>query len=230
MLYLIPFPLDPEGDAAWISPDLTHLVRSLKVFFCEDEKTTRRVLKRCFQYEDLSALTLIPIGKHADIPAAVSLLRTNKDNNPVALVSESGMPAIADPGARIVAEAHRIGMPVKSIPGPNSILMTLAASGLNGQSFAFHGYLPIEEQNRKKVLLELEQRARLNSQTQLFIEVPHRCGQLLKTLLLCLHSNTRLCLGINLGLPDERIETRTIGQWRDNKTDIHKKLVVFALG
>ena len=145
------------------------------------------------------------------------------------MVSEAGLPCVADPGAMAVAWAHRNGMKVTPLSGPSSLFMALMASGFNGQNFCFSGYLPVEAKDRQARLTELETRSRKTGQTQLFIETPYRSRQMLESILSVCHPDTRLCVACNITLPDELIVTRTVAQWRRNPADINKKNTVFLI-
>jgi 16S rRNA (cytidine1402-2'-O)-methyltransferase len=147
----------------------------------------------------------------------------------VALMSEAGCPGIADPGAEIVALAHKNNIQVVPLTGPSSILLALMASGFNGQSFTFHGYLPIDKLQRAKRLKELESLSERLNQTQIFIETPFRNNQLLDEVLKSCSSKTRLCVACNLTAPDEQIISRPVEQWRKTKVDFHKKPAIFLL-
>jgi 16S rRNA (cytidine1402-2'-O)-methyltransferase len=146
------------------------------------------------------------------------------------LLSEAGVPCVADPGAAIVQAAHQRGVQVVPLSGPSSIIMALMASGLNGQNFAFNGYLPIDKNERMRKLKHLELLSRKEKQTQLFMEAPYRNNQLLEDILRTCDDHTRLCIAADLTLPDEFLFTKTIKEWRQNKPDLHKRPVMFAIG
>jgi len=153
-------------------------------------------------------------------------LMTGKD---VGLMSEAGCPGVADPGAEVVAEAHKRGIKVVPLSGPNSILLALMASGFNGQSFTFHGYIPIDKVERGKRIKELEQLAEKNRQTQIFIETPFRNNHLFDDILKNTAAQTLLCVACNLTAEDEFVKTQTIGQWKQEKIDLHKKPTIFLI-
>lgn len=153
-------------------------------------------------------------------------LMTGKD---VGLMSEAGCPGVADPGAEIVSEAHKRGIKVVPLVGPNSLLLALMSSGFNGQSFTFHGYLPIDKVERVKKIKELEQLAEKNKQTQLFIETPFRNNHLYEDIIKNTAANTLLCVASNITGEDEYIRTQSIGQWRQEKIDLHKKPTIFLI-
>jgi 16S rRNA (cytidine1402-2'-O)-methyltransferase len=151
-----------------------------------------------------------------------------KEGKTIGLVSEAGCPGVADPGQAIVALAHETGCPVRPLVGPNSILLALMASGLNGQQFKFNGYLPIEDKQREKSIQELELQSRKDQCTQLLIETPYRNNPMLKALLKCLSPNTQLCIAADLTSPSEWVATRTVVGWRKEPPDLHRRLVIFA--
>ena len=145
------------------------------------------------------------------------------------LISDAGCPGIADPGATIVEKAHQLGITVKPLVGPSSILMAMMSSGMNGQNFAFNGYLPIEKTDRKKAIKELELKSQKHNQSQIFIETPYRNEKLLGDLIITLHPETHLCIAFNITEPDEFIRTLSISSWKKAKLDFHKKPAIFIL-
>ena len=152
------------------------------------------------------------------------------NGNNVGIISEAGLPCIADPGSRIVAFAHDFQIEVIPLVGPSSIFLALMASGLNGQNFVFHGYLPIDKKDREKKIKQLENNSKKFKQTQIFMETPYRNNQLLETLLKSCHNNTRLCIASDITLSTEKIKTKTIAEWKQIKVDIHKKPTIFLIG
>ena len=148
----------------------------------------------------------------------------------IGIISEAGCPGIADPGQLLVSEAQKIGAAVKPFVGPSSILLALMASGMNGQQFQFHGYLPIDNQDKIKTLKELESTSQKNKATQLFIETPYRNNQLLDAIVQSCQPSTRLCIAASITSPAEFIKTQTVGEWKRSKPDIHKKPAIFLLG
>lgn len=229
-LYLIPVPLTENGAAVSYTPFLTETVNAIDEYIVENEKTARKFLKLANLKIPQSDLIIHDYGKHSrdqhDQSHFYKGLLAGKD---VGLMSEAGCPAIADPGADIVMRAHQLGIPVKPLVGPNAMILALMASGLNGQSFVFHGYLPIDKVARSKKIKELEQQAQKHHQTQLFMETPFRNNQLLEEVLKVCAPQTRLCVACNITSPYELIITETIAQWRKRKVDLHKKPAVFLL-
>ncbi len=229
-LYLIPVPLADEAVSASFTPYLGETINGLDEYIVENAKTARRFLKQAGLRIPQDRLILHDYGKHArdqaDTAAFFSGLLAGKD---VGLMSEAGCPGIADPGADIVAEAHRRGIRVVPLVGPSSIILALMASGFSGQSFAFHGYLPIDKSDRARRIGLLEQAAQRDKQTQLFIETPFRNNQLLAELLRVCKPRTRLCVAVNLTAADEQIVSQPIRKWREGTYDFHKKPAIFLL-
>ncbi|HLW49871.1 MAG TPA: SAM-dependent methyltransferase [Sphingobacteriaceae bacterium] len=214
-LYLIPVPLAEEAVAGSFTPQTIALINEIDEYIVENEKTARKMLKLAGIQRPQSELILHDYGKHTrgQIPAA-SFLKSIMDGRNVGLMSEAGCPGVADPGAEIVAEAHRRGIPVVPLVGPSSILLALMASGLNGQSFTFHGYLPIDKQQRSKRIKELERESVPKGQTHIMIETPFRNNALLEDLLKNLNPKSLLCVAVDLTGPTEQILTSTVHEWR----------------
>jgi 16S rRNA (cytidine1402-2'-O)-methyltransferase len=223
VLYAIPTPLG--GSAAGALPaSALATVRTLRDFAVENAKTARAFLKEtgmpcAIQELDISVL-------ETDVSRYIKKLR---ENHSVGLLSEAGCPAIADPGALLVEAAHREGIRVVPLVGPSSIVLALMASGLEGQRFAFCGYLPRDAEERKKKIRELESRSRRERETQIFIETPYRNDALLASLLEVLPEKTLLCVATDLTLPAEKIRTQSVAQWRDAHTAIGRQPAIFLL-
>ena len=229
-LYLIPVPLADDAALASYTPFLSQTINAIDEYIVENEKTARKFLKQAGLQRPQSELTLHDYGKHArekgDPSVFFAGLLAGKD---VGLMSEAGCPGVADPGANIVAEAHRMGIKVVPLVGPSSILLALMASGFNGQSFVFHGYLPIDKGERAKKIKELEQVAQRQKQTQLFIETPFRNNQLLAEILRIGKPQTRLCIACNLTAADEQIISQPLHAWKKGSHDFHKKPAIFLI-
>lgn len=229
-LYLIPVPLADEAAAASYTPYLVQVVNAIDEYIVENEKTARKFLKQAGIQRPQNELTLHDYGKHARNNGGVTDyfagLLSGKD---VGLMSEAGCPGVADPGADIVAEAHRKGIPVAPLVGPSSILLALMASGFNGQSFVFHGYLPIDKGERAKKIKAMEQQTQREKQTQIFIETPFRNQQLLTEILRISKPQTRLCVACNLTSTDQQIVSQPIHQWKKENYDFQKKPAIFLL-
>lgn len=220
-LYAIPTPLGGAAADA-LTPAGLKIVRSLKDFAVENAKSARAFLKDAgCQPRDLS---IVEIQDEVE-----SLLKPLREGRDLGLLSEAGCPAIADPGAKLVEAAHREGFKVVPLVGPSSITLALMASGLEGQRFAFCGYLPREPGEREKKIIELEKRSRREAETEIFIETPYRNDALLGSLLKTCDPTTKLCIAADLTLPTESIQTRTVGQWRKATPVIGKRPTVFLL-
>lgn len=228
-LYLIPVTLSDVPLSQVLPAANIEVVRGIRHFIVENVRSARRFLKRCDRDIDIDGLTFYELNRHTDPKDIASYLAPLETGQPMGIISEAGCPAIADPGADVVAIAQRRGLTVIPLVGPSSILMGLMASGFNGQSFAFVGYLPIEAQARARRLKELEQRIMRNDQTQIFIETPYRNNTLLADLVKHLPGNLRLCVASDITGENERIVTHTIAQWAAQKPDFGKIPTIFLL-
>lgn len=229
-LYLIPVPLGPNDPADVLPTPVLQQVRALDTYVAEHAKSARAFLKAAGHPLPLQQIAIAELNEHtreADVTALLAPLCAGKD---VGLISEAGCPAVADPGAALVALAQREGIRVVPFVGPSSILLALMASGLSGQNFAFHGYLPAKEEERRKRLKALEHVSRLEKATQIFIETPYRNLPMFETLLAACASQTRLCLATDLGQPTETVRTRTISGWQKCEAPaIDRRPTVFLL-
>lgn len=228
-LYLIPGPMGGDSLTDILPVGAIEQLRKLSYFIAEHPKNARAFIKLSNPPRAIALLQIESIA--ADTPdeeldRLLDPIQTGKD---AGLVSDAGAPAVADPGARLVARAHARGLRVAPLVGPSSILLGLMASGLNGQQFAFHGYLPVEEQDLRQRLRELEQRSKSTHETQIFIETPYRNDRLMRVLLEACAPQTRLCVATHLTLPDESVRTRTIAAWRAAPPRIGKRPTVFLL-
>jgi 16S rRNA (cytidine1402-2'-O)-methyltransferase len=228
-LYLIPVTLSDVPLSQVLPAANIEVVRGIRHFIVENVRSARRFLKRCDRDIDIDGLTFYELNRHTDPKDIASYLAPLETGQPMGIISEAGCPAIADPGADVVAIAQRRGLTVIPLVGPSSILMGLMASGFNGQSFAFVGYLPIEAQARARRLKELEQRIMRDDQTQIFIETPYRNNTLLADLVKHLPDNLRLCVASDITGENERIVTHTIAQWATQKPDFGKIPTIFLL-
>lgn len=229
-LYLIPVPLAEGAENS--SYTLIHhdIINSIDEYVVENEKTARRFLKSAGLTISQHDLIIHDYGKHTrekmDYNHVFANVLKGKD---LGLMSEAGCPGVADPGADIVAEAHKRGIRVIPMVGPSSILLALMASGFNGQKFTFHGYLPIDKTDRSKRIKDLESQSMRDKSTQIFIETPFRNNQLLVELLRIAKPSTKLCIAANLTGEDEFIQTRTVGAWKNITVDLHKIPAIFLL-
>jgi 16S rRNA (cytidine1402-2'-O)-methyltransferase len=225
---LLPMLLHEEGWEA-LPKDVANWVKDCDAFFVENEKTTRRFFKKIWKemvIDDYQWFTIHQV-EEAQISAFLQILKSGKT---IGIVSEAGCAGIADPGQILVAAAQKLGATVKPYMGPSSILLSLMASGFNGQGFTFNGYLPIDAAERKKKIQSLEQIVTSNSIAQLFIETPYRNNQVLEAILQTCHPNTQLCIGVDITGPEESIKTASIQYWKSHKPELHKKLAIFILG
>lgn len=227
-VYLLPMLLHEEG---WdsIPSDIVKWIQQCDAFFVENEKTTRRFFKKLWREMVIEDYTWCSIHKveAAQTNTFKEILKAGKN---IGIISEAGCAGIADPGQILVGIAQEMGATVKPYLGPNSILLALMASGLNGQLFQFNGYLPIDSTERKKKIQALEQNMRASTCTQIFIETPYRNDQLLEAILQSCNGSTKLCIGMDITGPTEWIKTATVDAWKKNKPELHKKLVVFLIG
>jgi 16S rRNA (cytidine1402-2'-O)-methyltransferase len=225
-VYLIPSLLHEDGLQS-IPAYIIDVVKECNVFFVENERTARRYLKKLWKEMIIDNYEWFVVTEN-EVPAEIFKQKI-KEAKTIGIISEAGCPGIADPGQQLVAIAQDMKVEVKPLAGPNSILLALMASGMNGQQFQFVGYLPVKEPERTKAIKELEAESLKKNCTQIFIETPYRNNQLIEALLKnCKHS-TRLCIGVDLTGTNEWIKTKTIAGWQTNKPDIHKRLAIFLL-
>lgn len=229
-LYLIPVPLGPVAPEACLPPDTLAVARRLEHFVAERAKTARAHLKAMGHPRPLHELAISELNEHTPANEIAALLAPLKNGKDLGLMSEAGCPAVADPGADLVRAAHRENIPVSPLVGPSSILLALMGSGLGGQRFCFHGYLPAKEPERSQKIRELEKTARRDRATQLFIETPYRSAALLGALAATLAPDTLVSVGADLGLPGQFVETRSARDWKAKAEAIKDRLVVFGVG
>ena len=230
ILYLIPTPLGAP-DTPCLLPHEQTQITGLTDFVVEAEKTARAHLKHLGITTPIRDLNLQTLNEHTDLKTLPELLKPLQEGRSMGILSEAGCPAVADPGANLVALAHRQGYEVRPLVGPSSLLLALMASGANGQNFAFKGYLPSEKSERIAALKSLEQRSRQQNETQLFIETPYRNDALLADALETLYPETRLCTATDLTLPTQEIISQTVAAWRKLKTlpNLKKRPTIFVL-
>lgn len=230
ILFLIPNTLGENAPDEVIPQKVIETAKRLRHFIVEDVRTVRRYLRRIDRTFPIDDSQFFELNQHTDRSKIEPYIKPLLDGNDMGIISEAGCPAVADPGADIVALAHRKGIRVVPLVGPSSILLAQMASGFNGQSFAFVGYLPIEAAERQKRLRKLEHRAKEENQTQLFIETPYRNMKLFDELTATLRGDTRLCIACDITLESEYIETRTIGEWKQKKPqDLNKRPTIFGI-
>ena len=226
-LFLIPTILAPDTQEKVLPPQIKAVVSELDIFFVEELRTARRFISSLKLNKIIDDITFYELNK--DTPHDQTLAQLKKLKTDAGIISEAGCPGVADPGAVAVGFAHQLGHTVVPLVGPSSILMALMASGFNGQSFTFNGYLPIDKQLRIKSLKDLEQIAKKKKQTQIFMETPFRNNQLLEDVLQNLNSETLLCIACNVTADDEFIKTLRVKDWQKSKPDLHKKPTIFLL-
>jgi 16S rRNA (cytidine1402-2'-O)-methyltransferase len=229
-LYLVPNTLGNPDTSATIPTGITPLVNSIEVYIVEDRRNARRYLKKLNRTINIDRLTFHELNEHTPMEEVPSFLEQAEKGKDIAVISEAGVPGVADPGAAVVRIAHEKGIRVVPLTGPSSILLSLMASGLNGQSFCFHGYLPIKRPDRIRKIREIEQLALRKNETQLFMEAPYRNDGLLSDILQSCKSSTLLCIAADITLESEFIFTRTVAEWLTKKPALHKRPVIFLLG
>lgn len=230
-LYLIPVPIADSEKAALSYPRLTAIIAELTEFVVEDLRSARRALRNLGFEGDFDRCVFHLHNEHTGAKGLETIINSLKKGKDVGLISESGMPAVADPGSMVVAAAHEANIRVIPLPGPNSIILALAASGLNGQQFAFHGYLPKERKDRIKKLKELESRIKAGEGAQIFIETPYRNSHMLEDILQNCSSGIKLCVASDINGSNERIICKSITNWAANSFEMGEKVPsVFVLG
>ena len=230
VLYLIPVPLGPVDPHGCLHAGVIEVIRPLTHFVVEHAKTARAFLKQVGTDTPLQALTLAELNEHTPANEVSALLSPLLAGHDLGLLSEVGCPAVADPGANLVAAAQKENIRVVPLVGPSSLLLALMASGLNGQRFAFHGYLPAREGDRATALRNLESESRKRKQTQLFIETPYRNRQMFDTILASCQPGTRFSVATDLTLPGEMVRTLTVAQWKkQTPPDIERRPTVFLM-
>lgn len=229
-LFLIPTTLGSFDTIPKVIPQYNlQIIRSLDVFIVEQLRTARRFLKKAEHPTPIDDMQFYELNKYTDEQEISDFLKPALNGRSIGLLSEAGTPCIADPGAIIVSLAHRTGIQVVPLVGPNSIVLALMASGLNGQRFCFHGYLPVEGNQLAKKIRELDVNSRKMDQTEIFIETPYRNKQMLESLIKNGRPQSLLCIATDLSLESERIETNTLSAWKKKSPDFHKKPSVFLL-
>lgn len=228
-LYLIPSPLGENDPTEVIPGPVLKSLENFKTFVVEEVRTARRYLSRAGLRGRIGELEFLELNEHTEQAEIEGYIRLFDGGNDVALISEAGLPAVADPGAQLVALAHRHGIEVVPCVGPSSLMMALMASGLNGQSFAFCGYIPAKTDERRSRLKTLEKVSAQLSQTQILIETPYRNDSLFADILSVCGPSTRVCVACNITMPDAYIKTMKVSQWKKEGLVIGKRPCVFLL-
>ncbi len=228
-LYLIPVTLGETPLEKVLPAYNREIILGIRHFIVENERTARRFLKKTEPAIRIDELTFFVLNKHTSPEIISSYLKPLSEGNTVGIISEAGCPAIADPGADVVAIAQQKNIPVVPLVGPSSILMSLMASGFNGQNFAFNGYLPIDNEQRVKAIKLYEQRVYTENQTQLFIETPYRNGKLIEDLIRTCKPGTKLCIAADITCESEYIKTRRMAEWKRQVPDLSKRPCLFLI-
>lgn len=228
-LFLVPAPLGDNPPEEVIPPYVFGQIAHVTTFAVEDIRTARRYLSRIGFRGKIDTLTFYEISEHSSMQDIEHIAEHFSEGLDMALISEAGMPAVADPGAALVALAHKAGVEVIPFPGPSSLMMALMASGMNGQCFAFAGYVPARTDARRRRLKELENRSRRNSETQIIIETPYRSDALLQDILSVCEPSTKVCVAADITLPGQYIRTLTVAGWRKEGLVITKRPAVFLI-
>lgn len=228
-LYLIPVTLGDISPFEVLPLSIKKVVERINHYVVENEKTARRFIKSVVPSKSQPDLVLYAINKYTEPSEIPTFLEPCLAGHDMGVMSEAGVPGVADPGADVIRIAHSKGIQVVPLVGPSSILMAVMASGLNGQNFAFCGYLPIDNSERRKRIKELENRSFNEQQSQLFIETPYRNNKMMEELLLQLHPETELCVACDITLPTEFIKTMSVNMWKKQVPELHKRPTIFML-
>lgn len=228
-LYLIPTRLGDNPPLEVLPISVKKIIEMVDHYIVENEKTARRFIKKIDSRKQQSTLKFEILNKYTQPEELPRFLDACKDGKSMGLLSEAGCPGIADPGADVVKLAHENNIQVVPLVGPSSIILALMSSGMNGQSFAFNGYIPIDKAERKVHLKKMERLSKEQNQTQLFIETPYRNNKVLEDMCSVLHPQTRVCVACDITLPSEYIKTLSIKEWKNTKVDLHKRPAIFVI-
>ena len=228
-IYLIPTTLGDSEINSVLPETVRDTVDSISYFIVENLRTARRYIRKLLSEKDINGLTFFELNKHTDPKEIPSFIIPALSGNDIGIISEAGNPGIADPGSSIVKAAHMKNIKVVPLVGPSSVLLALITSGLNGQNFAFNGYLPVKPIERIKKLQFLEKRSKIENQTQIFMETPYRNMKMLEDILNTCRKNTLLCIAADITLKTEFIKTKTITEWKKHIPQINKRPAIFIL-
>ena len=228
-LYLIPTTLGEMNPEDVMPQTIKRSIDFIDDYIVENDKTARKFIKSIAPNKKQAELRLSLLNKHTESSDYQKMMQPLLEGRNVGLMSEAGCPGVADPGAVIVKLAHEKGIQVVPLVGPSSILLAIMASGMNGQSFTFNGYLPIDASEKKNTLKQLERLSFEKNQSQLFIETPYRNNKIFEDMLATLQPNTHICVACDITLPTEFIKTRTVNDWKKNKVDLHKRPCIFII-
>jgi len=228
-LYLIPTTLGEMNPDDVLPQTVKRAIDFIDHYIVENEKTARKFIKAIYPEKVQASLKMATLNKHTEITEHNSMIAPCLNGVNVGLMSEAGCPGVADPGAAIVKIAHEKGIQVVPLVGPSSILLAMMGSGMNGQSFAFNGYLPIDKGEKKSALKNFEKLSHDKNQSQIFIETPYRNNKLLEDFLQALQPNTHLCIATDITLPTEYIKTLRVADWKKTKVDLHNRPTIFII-
>jgi 16S rRNA (cytidine1402-2'-O)-methyltransferase len=228
-LYLIPVTVGDEPPETVLPARVFEVVKQLDYFIVENERSARRFLRKAGVMREFQEVKFFILNKHTPPESLASFIHPLKNGAPVGLLSEAGVPCVADPGNEVVKLCHQNGVRIVPLTGPSSILLALMASGFNGQNFAFHGYLPIQLPALKSKLKSFEEAVFKENQTQIFIETPYRNNKLLEIIAANCHPELLLCIAVELTGQNEMVKTKAIKSWKNKLPDLHKKPAVFLL-
>ncbi|NOZ35719.1 MAG: SAM-dependent methyltransferase [Chlorobi bacterium] len=228
-IYLIPTTLGDSEISSVIPSNVVDVIENLNYFIVENIRTARRYIRKVSATKNIDKITFFELNKHTDISEISTYLNPCSQGNSIGIISEAGNPGIADPGAVVVKSAHQQNIEVVPLVGPSSILLALISSGMNGQNFAFNGYLPIKDNERIKKIQELERKSKSENQSQIFMETPFRNTKMLDAVLKTCRNNTLFCVAADITLSSEYIKTKTISEWKKQKPQINKRPTVFVL-
>mgnify|MGYP003636882989 FL=1 len=228
-VYLIPSTLGDMAPFEVLPISIKQTIERLDHYIVENEKTARHFIKKISPRKSQPSLKLFVLNKFTEAQEIPSFLNPCLDGFDVGILSEAGCPGIADPGAAVVKIAHEKNIQAIPLVGPSSILLALMASGMNGQNFAFNGYLPIDSSDRKKYIKNLERKSKEDNQSQIFIETPYRNNKMLEELIKTLAPSTRICVAADITLPTEYIKTKTAINWKNENVDLHKRPAIFII-
>ncbi|MFY7739899.1 MAG: SAM-dependent methyltransferase [Flavobacterium sp.] len=229
ILYLIPTTLGESNPDDVLPQTVKRAIEFIDCYIVENEKTARRFIKSIYPEKVQSSLIISSLNKHTEVSEHNEMIQPCLQGINVGLMSEAGCPGVADPGAAIVKLAHEKGIQVVPLVGPSSILLAMMGSGMNGQSFAFNGYLPIDKSDKKSALKNFEKLSFDKNQSQIFIETPYRNNKLLEDFLQTLQPNTHLCIATDITLPTEYIKTMKVSEWKKATIDLHNRPTIFII-
>lgn len=228
-IYLIPNFITSDSDKNHLSTEVEKLIFHINIFIVENTRSARRFIRKIDKEKNIDEILFFEYGKYNNLNFENDILKLILNGKSIGIISESGLPCVADPGAKIIEYAHEFDIEVVPIPGPNSIILALISSGMNGQNFAFNGYLPINKKERKMKIIELEKKAKKENQTQIFIETPYRNNQVFTALLEYCNLNTNLCIAMNITSKNQFIKTKSIFEWKNLNFNLTKIPCVFLI-